>query len=252
RAQMLAHPSSPSSVSAPQQPQPPPGPTFFPFPCSNYWGDTRATLEGPGPFPYGNNLPWLPCGYTPQQVREAYGVNRAHERGRGVTVAITDLYASPTLIADVNRYSANHGLPPLTQDNFQELLAPHVNSVPAGDPCSSTLWFPEQTLDVTAVHSIAPDAHILYVGGRCDEADMGDGGVAIEPLYEVIDHHLADIVSDSWLYNGEADVSAGQMLANNAEFIQAALEGISILFASGDDGDLTMSGFLFGGPNPVA
>src|SRR5262249_11202067 len=79
RAQMLAHPSSPSSVSAPQQIQPPPGPTFFPFPCSNYWGDTRVTLEGPGPFPYGNNLPWLPCGYTPQQVQEAYGVNRTHE-----------------------------------------------------------------------------------------------------------------------------------------------------------------------------
>jgi subtilase family serine protease len=248
RMQMLAHPSSPSSVSAPQPPQPPPD--FFP--CSNYWGDKRAKLEGPGRFPYGNNLPWLPCGYTPQQVREAYGVNRTHERGRGVRVAITDLYASPTLIADVNRYSANHGLPPLTQDNFEELLAPNVNSIPAGDPCTSAAWFPEQTLDVTAVHSVAPEAHILYVGGTCDEADMGGGGVAIEPLYEVIDHHLADIVSDSWGWNGERDVSAGQMLANNAEFIQAALEGISILNGSGDDGDLTMTGIAFGGPNHVA
>ena len=47
---------------------------------------------------------------------------------------------------------------------------------------------------------------------------MVDGGVAIEPLYQVIDHHLADIVSNSWLYFGEADVSSGQMLSNNFEF----------------------------------
>jgi subtilase family serine protease len=254
RAQMFAHPSSPSSVSAPQQIQPPPGSGFPPpFPCSNYWGDTRATLKGPGPFSYGNNLPWLPCGYTPQQVQEAYGVNRTHERGRDMRVAITALYASPTLIADVNRYSANHGLPPLTQDNFEELLAPHVNSIPPGDPCNSTGWEVEQTLDVTALHSIAPEAHILFVGGTCDEAAAAEAGVAIEPLYEVIDHHLADIVSNSWIFNnGETDASAGQMLANNAEFIQAALEGISILFGSGDDGDLTMPSGFVNGPDPVA
>jgi subtilase family serine protease len=167
-------------------------------------------------------------------------------------VAITLLYASPTVVADVNRYSANHGLPALTQENFQQLLAANVNSIPAGDPCGLTDWFSEETLDVTAVHAIAPDADILYVGGACDEVDMADGGVALEPLYEVIDHRLADIVSDTSIYNGEADVSAGQMLSNNLEFIQAALEGISIVNASGDDGDLTMKGTAFGGPNPIA
>jgi subtilase family serine protease len=81
---------------------------------------------------------------------------------------------------------------------------------------------------------------------------MADGGVALEPLYEVIDHRMADIVSDSWLYNGEADVPQGQLLSDNLEFIQAAVQGMSVLFATGDDGDLTMVGFAFGGPNPVA
>jgi subtilase family serine protease len=246
------HTSSARGISSLQQPQPPFGFGLVLFPCSNYWGDTRAVLSGPTPFAYGNNLPWLPCGYTPQQVQQTYGVNHTGRTGRGVRVAITDLYFSPTLVADVNEYSANHGLPPLTQENFQLLLAPNVNSIPAGDPCNATGWLEEQTLDVTAVHSIAADSRILYVGGACDEIDMVDGGIAIEPIYEVIDHHLADIVSDSWLYNGEADVSAGQMLSNNFEFIQAAVQGMSILFASGDDGDLTMEGFAFGGPNPVA
>jgi subtilase family serine protease len=251
RLQTTIRPSSPSPVSSVQQVQPPYG-FAVPSPCSHYWGDTRAILEGPGPFPYGNDLPWLPCGYTPQQVREAYGANRTGRSGRGVRVAITDLYASPTLVADVNRYSANHKLPVLTKENFRELLVPNVNMIPTGDPCTSSSWLVEQTLDVTAVHSMAPDADILYVGGACDEVDMADGGVALEPIYEVIDHGLADIVSNSWLYNGEADVSPGQQFANNLEFLQADSQGMSILFATGDDGDLTMTGFAFGGPNPVA
>jgi subtilase family serine protease len=98
-----------------------------------------------------------------------------------------------------------------------------VNVVPPGDPCSSGIWFLEETLDVEALHSIAPDADILYVAGACDAADEPDGGVGIDPIYEVIDHHLADIVSNSWLYNGEADVSAGELQSDNAEFIHQPL-----------------------------
>jgi subtilase family serine protease len=222
------------------------------FICSKYWGDSVATLAGDTPFPYGDVLPWLPCGYDPTQVRQAYGANHVSETGKGVRVAITDLYFSPTLVADVNRYSANHGLPPLTQANFQTFLPANVNQIPSGDPCGSSSWLVEQTLDVTAVHAMAPNASILFVGGACDTTDSADGGVALEPLYEVIDHRLADIVSDSWLYNGEADVSPGQQFTDNLRFIQAAIEGMSLLFASGDDGDLTLQGSCFGGPNGIA
>ncbi len=226
--------------------QPPFG-SPIPSPCSHYWDDTRARLESSTPFPYAEHLPWLPCGYTPQQIREAYRINRASETGRGVRIAIVDLYASPTLEADVNRFSANHGLPPLTQENFRELLPAGVNEVPPGDPCASTGWFSEQTLDVTAVHTVAPGAFILYVGGVCDAADEPDAGVAVEPLYEVIDHRLADIVSNSWLYNGEEDVAPGQLQSDNAELIQAALQGMSVVFAAGDDGDLTQASGFVGG-----
>jgi subtilase family serine protease len=228
----------------------PPGYGGTLFPCSNYWGDLRATLT-PG-FPYGTDFPWRQCGLTPDQVRQAYGVDRVSETGRGVRVAIADLYASPTIVSDVNTYSARHGLPPLTAANFQQRLPAGVNVVPPGDPCSSGTWFTEETLDVEALHSIAPGADIVYVAGACDVADEPDSGVAIDPIYEVIDHRLADIVSNSWLFNGEADVSAGELESDNAEFIQAALQGMSVLFATGDDGDLLMSGDAFGGPNPVA
>jgi len=224
------------------------------FPCSNYWGDQQANLQSSQTqtFPYGNDLPWLPCGYTPQQIREAYGANKVEERGRGVRIAITDLYASPTIVSDVNTFSANHGLPPLTSENFQQILPANVNSIPDGDPCNSSGWLSEETLDVTAVHAMAPDASIIYVGGVCDATDQADGGVGLEPIYQVIDQRLADIVTNSWLYNGEADVAPGQLLSDNAQFLQAAIQGMSLLFASGDDGDLTQAGSAFGGSNPIA
>jgi subtilase family serine protease len=226
-------PSSPTGVI------PPPVGSNNLYPCSYYWDDHQALLESPSPFPYGSDLPWQICGYTPQQVRAAYGADRVFETGRNVRVAIADLYVSSTLMADVNRYSANHGLPQLTSENFSEILQPGVNYVPAGDPCGSQGWLGEQTLDVTAVHSMAPNASILYVGGSCDQVDVVDEGVAEEPLYQVIDRRLADIITNSWTYIGEGDVSAARLSIDTFQLLQAAAEGITVLFASGDDGDST-------------
>jgi len=209
------------------------------YPCSTYWDDHQALLESPSPFPYGSNLPWQICGYTPQQVRAAYGADQVAETGRNVRVAIADLYVSSTLVADVNRYSANHGLPQLTAANFSEILQPGVNYVPTGDPCGSQGWLGEQTLDVTAVHSMAPNASILYVGGSCDQVDVVDEGEGEQPLYQVIDQKLADIITNSWTYIGEGDVSTARLAIDTFQLLQAAAEGITVLFASGDDGDST-------------
>lgn len=81
---------------------------------------------------------------------------------------------------------------------------------------------------------MAPDAFIFYVGGACDPADGPggpDGGVAVDPIYEIIDNRLADVVSNSWLWDGEADVPPGRLNTDNAEFRQAAAQGMSVLFA---------------------
>ena len=54
------------------------------YPCSNYWDDHQALLESPVPFPYGSNLPWQICGYTPQQVRAAYGADQVRKLERAL------------------------------------------------------------------------------------------------------------------------------------------------------------------------
>ena len=248
------HTSKSQGLNQPQSGslQPPPGYPLY-RPCSTYWGDTTSALEIPGGFPYGSDLPWIICGYTPQQIRTAYRADQVHQTGRGVAVAVTDLYASPTLLSDVNTYSAHHGLPPLTNNNFQQILLPNVNQIPPGDPCLSSGWLGEQTLDVTAVHAMAPGASIIQVAGACDAVDELDQGVGAEPLYYAIDNRVADIVSNSWSYLGEADVSPGQLFSDNLQFLQAAIQGMSLLFASGDDGDLTQSGLLYlGYSQPIA
>jgi len=57
------------------------------------------------------------------------------------------VYASPTIQNDVNRYSANHGLPKLTSKNFRQIVPAGLFDVPADDPCGPQGWYGEETLD---------------------------------------------------------------------------------------------------------
>lgn len=227
-----AAPAVQASAIEPSAPPPPAAALNSPV-CSNYWGDHKAKLStAPGLYP--QTLPWLVCGYNPQQLRAAYGANEVRQDGSGVRVAIVDVYASPTIQADVNHYSKNHGLPKLTYLNFAQLVPPGLFNVPANDPCGPQGWYEEETLDVEAVHSMAPGAFILFGGISC--TDPGNAA-----LYTIIDDHLADIVTNSYSFNGE-DLPADFIAAENQFFMQAAAEGMSVLFSSGDDGDLIIDG----------
>jgi subtilase family serine protease len=69
--------------------------------------------------------------------------------------------------------------------------------------------------------------------------DVVDEGEGEQPLYQVIDQKLADIITNSWGYTGEGDVSQARLAIDTLQLLQAAAEGITVLFASGDDGDST-------------
>ena len=85
----------------------PPPPAFVSAePCSTYWGQKPAAGFAN---PYGaGTLPYAPCGYTPQQIKGAYGIGTTYD-GKGQTVAIIDAYAAPTIVEDVNQWSINRG-----------------------------------------------------------------------------------------------------------------------------------------------
>ncbi len=87
-----------------------PAPAFVSAkPCSDYWGQKQAS-DFTNPYG-GGTLPYIPCGYTPQQILGAYGLANSGYDGSGQTVAIIDAYASPTIQQDLDQWSANRGLP---------------------------------------------------------------------------------------------------------------------------------------------
>ena len=219
----VAHPLSSKIIA------PPPAGFRNGQPWSLFWGQTIATDQ---PRAYGRYLPYAVRGYTPAQFRGAYGVTNAIKHGndgRGVTVAVIDAYAAPTIVYDVNRYSKDNGVPTFKRGQFKQVWAPGLVAEPAqGDEQD---WYGEETLDVEAVHSMAPGARIVYVGSlTSSDTDMD---VA---LNWVVDHHAAQIISNSYGDAGEA-MPPDLVKAETAIFLQAACEGIGIYFSSGDEGD---------------
>jgi len=202
-------------------------------PCSSYWGqqvDTTDPTYGGG-FP--DPLPYAPCGYTPPQLRAAYGlqslVDGGHD-GRGVTVAIVDAFASPTIYKDASEYAKrNDPTHLLRKSQFTQIRFKPTASL-FGD-CDASGWYGEETLDVEAVHAMAPGANILYVGG----SDCLDVSLDVA-LNTIVANNLAQIVSNSYGDAGE-DIPPDEVAAFDSISESAVAQGIGLYFSSGDDGD---------------
>ena len=217
----------------------PPSPAFVNAPpCSTSWGQQLAVDDNGDPTvppAYGQQfLPYATCGYTPNQLQGAYGTKAAVAGGldgHDQTVAIVDAFASPTIEQDANQYATTHGQPAV---DFSQITPEDRSNDPIGGPdqCDAQGWYGEETLDVEAVHAMAPGSHVLFVGG----ADCLDESL-IDAVNKIVDGNLAQIVSNSYGNLGETGEDAGLRQAWNDTFRQAALEGIGMYFSSGDSGD---------------
>ena len=207
-------------------------------PTSDYWGQKRvddtATADGTT-LPQQPDYSFAPTGYTPAQIRSAYGVQQAVDggnNGTGVTVAIIDAYASPTILQDANEYATRHGEPTFGPHQFTQVVAPGTFKRPETPTQDPQGWYGEETLDVEAVHATAPGANIVYVGAPNNYQDLDAA------LNHVVDQHLASIVTNSYGWSGEA-LPNGFIKPVYDTMVQAAAEGIGVYFSSGDSGDET-------------
>jgi subtilase family serine protease len=206
-------------------------------PCSRWFGQKTATSMPPAD---GKHQPWDTCGYNPQQIQKAYGVKtmlRHGFDGRGVTVAITDAYAAPTIARDLRIYNRVHHLPQFRPGQFRQ-IHPARNGYDLVKECGGNGWYGEETLDVEAVHSMAPRAKIVYVGAAdCD-------GALDEAWATSIDNHVGDVLTNSWGDGVDTVATLGQSYIDfYQEFsTEAALTGITVNFSSGDAGDGTNGG----------
>ncbi|HVS67938.1 MAG TPA: S53 family peptidase [Mycobacteriales bacterium] len=208
-------------------------------PCSRFYGQRVATKL---PRFHGTHQPFAVCGYTARQIRSTYGVNRIKTTGRGATVAVVDAFASPTIGVDVDTWSKRMGLPKLESGQLAQQVLPGIASLPEISPLVDPQgWAGEESLDVEAVHGMAPGAKIVYYAALAGfGVNAGPYEVGLEPLIvalgQAVGDGKADVVSNSW--GGANDnPTPGDTVILDAITNQAAAKGITIDFSSGDSGD---------------
>ena len=161
----------------------------------------------------------------------AIGLGTGVASGQLQTIAIVDAYTAPNTRTDANKYFTAHGVVPFGGAGSGTLtLLQQTPTIPAPYYCQGPdEWSTEQMLDIESAHTIAPASNIVYYGAK-DCAHLYD------PLNAVVSRNLASIVSNSWGSAGE-DVSVAERNQAGAIFTQAAAQGISVFFSSGDNGD---------------
>ncbi|GIH19318.1 serine protease [Rugosimonospora africana] len=201
------------------------------FPCSQYWG--QYTRPIPAAFGH-TTAPTQLCGYTPDQVRHAYGLASSPYTGKGTTIAVILNGHSSTELADANRFFAGHGEPTFVPGQYTENIGPDVDSTcaaeydPNGDPL-------EESIDVQSAHLAAPDAHIVYVGVDCAESAGDLLQSWLDGAMRVVDAHLADVATGSFGLPEQSYAPAG-LAPWDPILEQGALEGVGFDFSSGDGG----------------
>ncbi|WP_328609830.1 S53 family peptidase [Amycolatopsis sp. NBC_00345] len=187
--------------------------------CSKYWGELPAKGL---PQANGATPPLAPCGYTPQQLRRAYGLDRLNLTGAGQTVAVLSGPMN-TLEQDINTWSKHVGTQPLRPGQLTAVPTP--DGSPDEDPRDGGAI--EATIDAEAVHGLAPDANIVAIG-----ESTAQGTNLLDSLTYVLDRTNASIVSASLGF----DPVPGMRKAYDQVFQEGALQGVGFYFCSGDGG----------------
>jgi glucose/arabinose dehydrogenase len=165
--------------------------------------------------------------YCPQGVQVGYGLSSLFSsgyNGAGLTVAIVDQPGDKDTQTAINTFSSQYGLPSVTLDI----------RYPDGAPSSwDRGWAAEAAMDVEAVHSVAPGAGIVL---------LYDTGDLMNSVDYVASNHLATIVSNSWVYVcvsgicSDTELPSSTVSAVDSRLAIDAGQGLTILFASGDNG----------------
>jgi subtilase family serine protease len=198
---------------------------------------TLAHGAGDGIQPAG---PMGPVGYTPSQVRHAYGFDQilfskstgspqfpfvfAPGNGYGQTIAIVDAYDDLTALSDLNAFSSTFNLPQMNGNGGPTFTKATPQGQPLADPTGGK-WAAEIALDVEWAHAIAPQANILLVEAKSANDLLGAVDYARQ-------QPGVSVVSMSWggpEFSSETTYDATfQTPANHS--------GVSFVASSGDDG----------------
>jgi kumamolisin len=177
-----------------------------------------------------------PCSspYCPQGIQVGYGLSGLFASGydgTGQKVAVVDAPGDPNIQGALDTFDLQYGLPATTLTiRYPNCPNPTLSCFTSSDYDPG--WASETAMDVEAVHAVAPGAGIvlLYDTGGLSAIDY------------VASNNLAKVVSNSW------DVACGfgscsdtqlppfTLSSTDARLSIDAAQGLTILFASGDEG----------------
>ena len=193
--------------------------------------------------------------FTPQAIQSAYNLGPLYDAGfdgEGMTIAIVDAYGSDTMAHDLHVFDQAFGLQPMCgeegvtcQAGMPTFSVLSLGGSPStkGQPGNGThledksAWALEVSLDVETSHAIAPMANILLVTTPTAET-LGVQGFPnmMNAEQYVVDHHLANVISQSFASAEDAFGSAQSLDSLRHAFISAAANGITVLGSTGDNG----------------
>jgi subtilase family serine protease len=168
-----------------------------------------------------------PTGYTPAQIKQAYGFNQISFNGvagdgTGTTIAIVDSYDDPNIANDLHQFDLAFGLP--DPPNFTKVnQLGKTTSLPA----ANAGWITEIALDVEWSHAIAPGANILLVEANSDNDSDLNTAINTARNYAGV-----DVVSMSW----GGDEYNGETFDDSFFTTPAGHTGVTFVASSGDDG----------------
>ncbi len=199
-------------------------PTAGPFACVAPDGHPRSTF--------------FHC-YTPANIYAAYGVDALHTEGttgKGQTIVIVDSYGSPTVQADLDRFSDTFGLPRTTIQIINPDGTPPFNNSVNG---SAVGWAFETSLDVQWAHAIAPDAHLVLVEAIPAETEGVQGFPGIFHGEQMaINQFPGAVMSQSFAVTEQSFHSAAavQVALLDGVYKQAQANHVTVFGSSGDSG----------------
>jgi subtilase family serine protease len=170
--------------------------------------------------------------YDPAQLQQAYNLSPLYGAGitgNGRTIAVVDVFGSPTISSDLNQFDSAFSLP---NPPSLRVIAPagHIPHYDQNNP-DMVSWAGETTLDVEYAHAIAPGAKILVVA--VPESSSGDFvAQTSRAISYVAAHHLADVISESF---GGAEQN-GPVSQYRYAYQTAERNHVTVLASSGDTG----------------
>jgi kumamolisin len=167
------------------------------------------------------------CSLAPSDIIKAYSLTNSVKtlNGSGQTVAIVNMAYYDT--CDINNYLQTFYGKTLSSGQVTNIAV--GSSVPVGLTGASV----EPLLDLSMVLALAPSVNILVYQVNGDTATPAD---TLSLYAQIANDNKASVMTTSWSWP-EDSLTAANIAAEDAVFMQMAAQGQTVFAASGDTGD---------------